>query len=54
MVKHAGARGVRLQVDLDGDTLVIEVRDDGVGGADPTRGTGLTGLLDRVDAAGAA
>jgi signal transduction histidine kinase len=50
-VKHAQARGVSVTVDLNGDTLVIEIRDDGVGGADPTRGTGLTGLLDRVDAA---
>ena len=51
MVKHAGARRARVQVDLDGDDLLIEVRDDGVGGADPTLGTGLVGLLDRIDAA---
>jgi signal transduction histidine kinase len=51
-VKHSRAREVRLDVDLDGNTLVVEVRDDGVGGADPARGTGLTGLVDRVDAAG--
>ena len=50
-VKHSRARKVRLNVDLDGDRLVVEVGDDGVGGADPARGTGLTGLLDRVDAA---
>jgi signal transduction histidine kinase len=50
-VKHSQARTVSVSVDLDGDTLVIEIRDDGVGGADATRGTGLTGLLDRVDAA---
>jgi signal transduction histidine kinase len=30
--------------------VVVEVRDDGVGGADPTRGTGLRGLADRVAA----
>jgi signal transduction histidine kinase len=53
-VKHSQAGEVSLSVDLDGDNLVIEVRDDGVGGAEPTRGTGLTGLLDRVDAAGGA
>jgi signal transduction histidine kinase len=53
-VKHSQAGEVSLSVDLDGDKLVIEVRDDGVGGAEPTRGTGLTGLLDRVDAAGGA
>ena len=52
VVKHSRARDVRLDVDLDGNTLVVEVRDDGVGGADPARGTGLTGLVDRVDAAG--
>ncbi|HEY0813132.1 MAG TPA: GAF domain-containing protein [Pseudonocardia sp.] len=50
-VKHAQARAVSVCVDLEGDTVVIDVRDDGVGGADPTRGTGLTGLLDRIDAA---
>ncbi len=50
-VKHARARRVSLNVDLQGDTLVVEVRDDGVGGADAARGTVLTGLLDRVDAA---
>ncbi len=53
-VKHLQAREVSLDVDLDGDTLVVEVRDDGVGGADPARGTGLTCLVDRVDAAGRA
>jgi signal transduction histidine kinase len=31
-------------------TLVVEVRDDGVGGADPAAGTGLRGLADRVAA----
>ena len=35
-----------------GDTLVLEVRDDGQGGADPAHGTGLTGLADRVAAVG--
>jgi signal transduction histidine kinase len=53
-VKHSQAGEVSLSVDLDGDNLVIEIRDDGVGGAEPARGTGLTGLLDRVDAAGGA
>ena len=42
-----------MEVGLAGDTLMIEVRDDGVGGADAA-GTGLTGLLDRLDAAGGA
>jgi signal transduction histidine kinase len=51
VVKHSQAREVVLNVNLDGDTLVVEVRDDGVGGANSARGTGLTGLVDRVDAA---
>ena len=33
-----------------GDDLVVEIRDDGIGGADPDRGTGLRGLGDRVGA----
>jgi signal transduction histidine kinase len=35
-----------------GDSLRIEISDDGVGGADPTRGSGLRGLEDRVAAIG--
>jgi signal transduction histidine kinase len=31
--------------------LVVEVRDDGVGGADPAKGSGLAGLADRIGAA---
>lgn len=52
-VAHAHARVVQVEVGLAGGTLVIEVRDDGVGGADAA-GTGLTGLLDRLGAAGGA
>lgn len=37
-----------MTVRRSGDLLVLEVRDDGVGGADPRRGTGLYGLADRV------
>ena len=33
-------------------TLTVQVRDDGVGGADTARGSGLTGLRDRVEAVG--
>lgn len=32
--------------------VLVEVSDDGVGGADPTTGSGLRGLLDRVSAVG--
>jgi signal transduction histidine kinase len=50
--RHAGATGVTVAVDLVGDALVVEVADDGAGGADPTAGTGLRGLADRVEAVG--
>jgi signal transduction histidine kinase len=52
VVKHAGASAVRVRVQrIDGRALV-EVADDGVGGADRAHGTGLRGLADRVDALG--
>jgi signal transduction histidine kinase len=51
VVEHAAAEHADLRVELDGGTLVAEVRDGGRGGADPARGSGLTGLLDRVEAA---
>ena len=50
VVKHAHATRATVNAALDGGDLTITVQDDGCGGADPTRGTGLTGLLDRVDA----
>jgi signal transduction histidine kinase len=52
VVKHSRARQASIQVHVDvaGETLVLEVNDDGVGGADPRGGTGLTGLFDRVEA----
>jgi signal transduction histidine kinase len=50
IVKHAQASSATVEVGLHGNRLVIEVRDDGNGGADPARGSGLTGLLDRVEA----
>ena len=49
-VKHAGASGVSVRAAIDDGHLVITVADDGAGGADPARGTGLTGLADRVAA----
>jgi signal transduction histidine kinase len=39
-----------VSVTRDGDMLAVAIDDDGIGGADPRRGTGLTGLGDRVDA----
>lgn len=50
VVKHAGATRAGVDINVDGPTLVIDVRDDGRGGADARDGTGLTGLLDRVEA----
>jgi signal transduction histidine kinase len=34
------------------DSLRLSIRDDGVGGADPARGSGLAGLMDRAEALG--
>ncbi len=48
-VKHSGARHVTIGVVRDADTLTVEVRDDGQGGADPS-GSGLVGLRRRVEA----
>jgi signal transduction histidine kinase len=54
-VKHAEASVVELHVHCDDDgRLFVSVRDDGIGGADPSRGTGLIGLTDRVEALGGA
>ena len=50
--KHAKAPAVHVRVDLAGGMLSLDVRDDGVGGADPARGSGLVGLRDRVEAIG--
>lgn len=50
VVKHAEAAHAWVDVRLDHGRLVLEVRDDGKGGADPRRGSGLTGLFDRVAA----
>ncbi|GAA2373019.1 hypothetical protein GCM10010170_075530 [Dactylosporangium salmoneum] len=50
--KHAHASLVRIVAELQGETLQLSIRDDGVGGADPDKGSGLTGLVDRVVALG--
>jgi signal transduction histidine kinase len=50
IVKHAQASQAEIVVSRAGDRLHIIVSDDGVGGADPTRGTGLTGLAKRAAA----
>jgi len=48
--KHAAATHVRVEVGVSEDALIVEIVDDGVGGADSERGTGLRGLADRVEA----
>jgi signal transduction histidine kinase len=50
--KHANATRVWVSLRVEDDTLLLSVRDDGTGGADATRGTGLTGLRDRIEALG--
>jgi signal transduction histidine kinase len=49
VAKHAGGAPARVRVRRDGDALVIDIDDDGPGGADPGGG-GLTGLRHRVEA----
>ena len=50
VAKYAQASEASVQLSLEHDCLRLQVRDDGVGGADPAAGTGLHGLRDRVDA----
>jgi signal transduction histidine kinase len=51
-VKHADASRVTVRGRLEDGRLLVEVADDGAGGADPRRGTGLRGLEDRAAALG--
>ena len=50
VVKYANASQARVQVSRLNGHAVVEVADDGVGGADPDRGSGLRGLADRISA----
>jgi signal transduction histidine kinase len=52
IAKHSRATRAAVRARLADGGLVVEVRDDGVGGADPVGGTGLTGLGDRLAVAG--
>ena len=52
VAKHASASRVVVTVRENRERVVVVVRDDGVGGADPARGSGLRGLADRVEALG--
>jgi signal transduction histidine kinase len=53
--KHAGASVMQVELDAPDApdaTLRLAIRDDGIGGADPAQGSGLTGLRDRIEAVG--
>jgi signal transduction histidine kinase len=54
VVKHARADGATVMARAERGELRLEIRDDGIGGADPGRGSGLVGLSDRVEALGGA
>jgi hypothetical protein len=50
--KHAQASQIEFSLASSNGNLVLSIRDDGVGGAYPGRGSGLVGLRDRVEALG--
>jgi signal transduction histidine kinase len=50
--KHARPTAIWVAADVVDGRLRLTVRDDGIGGADPANGSGLTGLTDRVEALG--
>jgi signal transduction histidine kinase len=50
--KHAQASRIKVSLASPTESVLLSIRDDGVGGAEPTRGSGLVGLTDRVEALG--
>ncbi|MDT5324218.1 MAG: hypothetical protein QOF25_1370, partial [Mycobacterium sp.] len=52
VAKHARASEVNVRVEADEANLHLWIRDNGIGGADCGNGSGLTGLIDRVEALG--
>jgi signal transduction histidine kinase len=52
--KHAQASVVKVELDAREDVLRLVISDDGVGGVDPSHGSGLVGISDRVEALGGA
>jgi signal transduction histidine kinase len=50
VARHAHATRVGVRIDQADGRALVEVADDGIGGADPIRGTGLHGLADRLSA----
>lgn len=49
--KHAQASAATVSVTQEGDTMIVKIEDDGVGGAHPGKGSGLRGLAQRVESA---
>jgi len=54
IAKHAGASRASVSVTTGDGRVRVAIEDDGLGGADPARGSGLSGLADRVEALGGA
>ncbi len=52
IARHAHATEATVRITRDSDCLVVRIADDGRGGADPSKGSGLRGLVDRVAAFG--
>jgi signal transduction histidine kinase len=52
VVKYAQATAAEVRVARENGSVVVEVADDGIGGADPGLGSGLRGLSDRISALG--
>ncbi|HEX3286597.1 MAG TPA: DUF4118 domain-containing protein [Mycobacterium sp.] len=52
VAKHAQASAVKVSAASDDANLRLAIHDDGIGGADPATGSGLIGLIDRVEALG--
>jgi signal transduction histidine kinase len=50
VAKYAQASSVQVRVSRENGFARVEVTDDGIGGADPSQGSGLRGLADRVEA----
>lgn len=49
--RHAGAAAVTIALDTDGETMTLDIADDGVGGR-VVPGTGLTGMRERIESVG--
>jgi len=52
VAKHSGASRCSVTAGISDGLLRVEIADDGAGGADEAKGTGLRGLADRVEALG--